>query len=181
MPWSLPRKLKKTENQKHALVTPKHPLPLLGLTTHGKPHCFCTLQKRDWSNVNHKKYVVLSNKKFVITCRKTPRLPACLPRSGLTSQLEGPPPAKIHYCNKYFHSPCKDANCNKYFYVLSLLYFVYVYMIATDVIFVIFTSLNRFHVSWITWEIIWVFGVDEKKGGLEICLFSNIKTLLAHA
>merc|ERR1719430_445534 len=27
------------------LVTPTHPLPLLGFTTHGKPHCFCTLSK----------------------------------------------------------------------------------------------------------------------------------------
>ena len=167
MPWSLP--------SNHCLCW---------VWPHMGSHIVFVLCKRDWSNVNHKKYVVLSNKKFVITCRKTPRLPACLPRSGLTSQLEGPPPSKFHYCNKYFHSPCKDANCNKYFYVLSLLSFVYVYMIATDVIFVIFTSLNRFHVSWITWdywEIIWVFGVDEKKGGLEICLFSNIKTLLAHA
>ena len=125
MPWSLNNhnhhfeecQTKKKKTKKHALVTPKHPLPLLGLTTHGKPHCFCTLQKRDrlnanhknvlckrdWSNANHKKYVVLSNKKFVITCRKTPRLPACLPRSGSTSQLEGPPPAMFHYCNKYFY------------------------------------------------------------------------------
>ena len=141
------------------MVTPKQPLPLLGLTTHGKPHCFCTLQKRDWSNANHKNVLrkrdwsnancrnVLLTKMFVITCRKTPRLPACLLRSGSTSQLEGPPPSKFHYCNKYFHCPCKDANCNKCFYVLSLLSFVYVYTIATDVIFVIFTSLNHFHVS----------------------------------
>ena len=139
MPWSLP--------STHCLCW---------VWPHMGSHIVFVLCKRDWSNANCRK--VLSNKMFVITCRKTPRLPACLLRSGSTSQLEGPPPAMFKYCNKYF----------------------YVRMTAI-VIFAIFASFNHYHVAWLTWEIIWVFGVDEKKEGLEICLFSNIKTLLAHA
>ena len=124
MPWSLP--------STHCLCW---------VWPHMGSHIVFVLCKRDWSNANCRK--VLSNKMFVITCRKTPRLPACLLRSGSTSQLEGPPPAMFKYCNKYF----------------------YVRMTAI-VIFAIFASFNHYHVAWLTWEIIWVFGVDEKKRGI---------------
>ena len=86
MPWSLP--------STHCLCW---------VWPHMGSHIVFVLCKRDWSNANCRN--VLLTKMFVITCRKTPRLPACLPRSGSTSLLEGPPPAKIHYCNKYFYSP----------------------------------------------------------------------------